>query len=282
MSTVHHTSPQATDIPAGFAIVAHSIARDASLSPAARLLWVILDGRQGKHASTRVGRALLAQDLGVSVRQVGTLLAELETAGLLSRTRTGRTTIYRVHNSARDGKSSAPVMGSQVPVRWEVDFLSTEQEPQRSNKQARKQVIEPSSNPADRAAAAVLTDELADPLTVEAFLAGTPAHRRPSSSETIARYLGQALASGIALPDLLAAIAEDVTNKDAGPGLTVAALKRWRSLVSPASSKQQDHHPAWCGTCDSRTRLLEIETPEGDLKPVRCACHRLSVLAVSA
>lgn len=85
----------------GYSIAPSEVTRDRSLSRDARLLFVILDGRQGSSASTRVRLDTLAADLDASERSVRRWLDELRTAGLVQTQQTGRSLVFTVRNLSR-------------------------------------------------------------------------------------------------------------------------------------------------------------------------------------
>lgn len=85
----------------GYAIVPSVVLRDPDLTRDARLLFAILDGRQGAAGSVRVLLATLAADLDASERSVRRWLDELRDAGLVATTVTGRSLLVRVGNAAR-------------------------------------------------------------------------------------------------------------------------------------------------------------------------------------
>lgn len=224
-------SPSAPD---GWAKVPHSIARDNTISAQAFRLWVVLDGRQGQRSQARVGQTALASDLGVTTRTVKRLVAELVTAGYLAVKQTSRTAIYVVHNPARDRtqKSQQEAQkGHESPLRSDKNVPATEQETLRKKK-ASKQVRESVTEGPELApvAAAARAQELAtalpspDPLTRETFLSALPSHLRPKDIPRVASDLAAALARGWTAVGLAQAIAREVPNPNAGPGMAVTAL----------------------------------------------------------
>lgn len=219
--------------PNGWGKVPHSLARDNRLTPLARLLWVILEGRQGSRSRVRVGQAVLAQDLGVTPRTAQRALAELVAAGLVTVKRTGKTSIYVVHNPARD-TTQMTAQDSQKRqerrIRYDTDDVSTEQETLRKKK-ASKQVRESVTEGLELApAAASVAQEIAlalpspDPLTREAFLSALPSHLRPADTARVASLIATALARGWTATGLAQAVGKEVPNPNAGPGMAVTAL----------------------------------------------------------
>lgn len=85
----------------GFSIAPSQVIRDATLSRDARLLYVLLDGRQGAAGRVRVLISTLAADLGASDKSVRRWLAELRDAGLIVTVSTGRSLLVRVANGSR-------------------------------------------------------------------------------------------------------------------------------------------------------------------------------------
>lgn len=220
--------------PDGWAKVPHSIARDSTLTPQARLLWVILESRQGQRSHTRVGRNVLATDLGVSLSTTKRALAELIAAGLVTSKQTGRTSIYVVHNTARDRSQTDPQDAQkrhERAVRRFTSEPSTEQETLRKKK-ASKQVRESVTEGLELApaAAASVAQEIAlalpspDPLTREAFLSALPSHLRPADTARVASLIATALARGWTATGLAQAVGKEVPNPNAGPGMAVTAL----------------------------------------------------------
>lgn len=73
------------------------VARNAAVSPQARCLYLILATYTGPDGRCWPSRRRLSADLGLSIRSVALLLAELERAGLLCRRqRRGRSTIFHL------------------------------------------------------------------------------------------------------------------------------------------------------------------------------------------
>lgn len=101
----------------GYAVVPNVVLRDPRLSPTARLLYAILDGRQTSSAAVRVGIATLAADLGTSDDTVSRALAELQAVGYVDRTRTGRTSRYVIRNPYRsDSQRRAADVEPELPL----------------------------------------------------------------------------------------------------------------------------------------------------------------------
>lgn len=94
----------------GYAIAPNAVIRDTRLSPTARLLYVLLDGRRAdKSRGIRVSVATLAADLGCADATVRRAAGELETAGWLARRRTGRTSSWSLDNPIRSGRKGATI-----------------------------------------------------------------------------------------------------------------------------------------------------------------------------
>ena len=93
----------------GYAIAPNAVIRDTRLSPTARLLYVLLDGRRAgnRDRGIRVSIATLAADLGCAESTVRRVAGELETAGWLARRRTGRTSSWTLDNPIRTGRRMA-------------------------------------------------------------------------------------------------------------------------------------------------------------------------------
>lgn len=95
------------------------VLRDSSISGMARCLYSILTTYANKDLQCKVSRARLARDIGKSVRSVGTWLAELEKAGVISRsTESGSTTNFTL---AANRIETEPGKYTSHPK--EVDFL---------------------------------------------------------------------------------------------------------------------------------------------------------------
>lgn len=132
MTKVAPRSHDRAPIPEGYSIAPHKVTRDGSLSRDARLLWVILDGRQGSAGSTRVRIATLAEDLDADPRSVRRWLDELRAADLVTTRQTGRSLVFVVHNGTRRADTDSRPSGSRV----DTDVLSDRTQmssPQRSN-----------------------------------------------------------------------------------------------------------------------------------------------------
>lgn len=85
----------------GYSIAPNKVTRDGSLSRDARLLFVVLDGRQGSSGRTRVRLDTLATDLDASERSIRRWLDELRHAGLVHTQQTGRSLVFTVLNDQR-------------------------------------------------------------------------------------------------------------------------------------------------------------------------------------
>lgn len=232
--------------PRTFAMVPRDLARDSSLSLQARMLYVILDDRQGQRATVRVGLRALMEDTGASESTVRRLIAELVQAGRISRTTTGRTSIYTVHNTARPAAQSV----HKRTARAFTGERSTEQETLR-NKQASR--YRPSLEPPGAVDAAAST------LDRQAFIEQMPAHLRPADTPRLARDLGRALARGWTLTALAAAIRADVPNPNAGPGMAMTALA---SLAQRPAREYGGQPPA-----STRGQALPQQTEEPPASP---------------
>ena len=103
--------------PGYYSLVPRSVLANRDLSPGAKNLYVLLDSYLGGR-SHRISRLRLADDLGIDVRSITTYLQELEFAGLLTRKRTGRTSIYALKNEAREEANA------RKQLRKEISFLS--------------------------------------------------------------------------------------------------------------------------------------------------------------
>jgi hypothetical protein len=293
MPKVKHTHAPATENPGafhndspvpprGYAVAPRSIIRDSSLSLGAFRLYVLLDDRQGTNPHVHVRQTVLAADLGFDERTVREWTQELVAAGLLTTKRTRAVTRYTVHNPERLTHDRKPDSGRDRNSASGRDrnsasgAVSKKSFSKNSSKQASTSADEHRATEHAAAAPVPLRDEhdialegLADPLTVDAFLSGTPLHRRPTSSTTIARLLYEAL-QRMPLDSLLARIAADITNPEARAGLTVDALRRWRSLPVVAVKSAATRAP-WCGDCDApETRLVALE--DGRVAPCH-SCH---------
>lgn len=89
--------------PDEFAMPPVAVMRDATLSLQARMLYVLLDARQGQSGSVRVRIATLCQDTGASDKSVRRWLDELRDAGLVATQATGRSLAIYVSNQCREG-----------------------------------------------------------------------------------------------------------------------------------------------------------------------------------
>lgn len=95
-----------------------TIVRNATLSPQARCLFMILTSYAGPNGSCWPSRRTLAADLGLSVRTVATLLGQLERSGLLRRHyRKGASTIFHLLvPSATTGSEVASTSAEESPT----------------------------------------------------------------------------------------------------------------------------------------------------------------------
>jgi len=216
--------PQANREPFGMA--PRSVLRDASLSPMARLVYMILDERAGAQGVVRVSQGTLSTDVGTSVRSIKRAVNELEVAGLIHSKITGRSSIISVRNPAR---SSAPVVpevplvapveperGHEWHLRGDIYGTSTEKEP------LEKQASTTSS--AYDTEQAVTSEPLLDPFEVEAFLESLPVNLRPDHTSRLSKSLSEALSRGWTAVGIAEAIRKRITNPDARAGLTVKIL----------------------------------------------------------
>jgi hypothetical protein len=277
-------------------MAAHSVTRDPTLSMAARLVWTILDGRQGNSARVRVRLATLADDLGAPLSTTRRALDELRARGLITRTRTGAANWWSVDNPARvravDSQSA-----HQRTIRVLTGEHSTKQELLR-DKQASKHaaakvpVAAPAPAPAAAADPPRQTDRparvapaaptlpaappMADALAVETYRDLLPRHLRPKATATVARHIGLALVNGWTVTDLAAATTEEIPNPNVRPALTVSVLgdlaQQPAREQTPTTSTTSTRGP-WCGNCDDdRTRRVELD----DGRVARCPeCHPL-------
>lgn len=222
-------------IPSGYAQLPHAIARDPRLTRSARLLWAVLRGRQQSNKrGIRVKQSTLAEDLGVTERTVRRLVAELVSAGLLTVIQTGRSASYVVHNVSRASTQMPPQdasVGHECPTRQDIHVLAIEEEAlsKKASTLSRPSAGRPQAAPAaaSTTAAQELTDAIPepDPIQRQAFLDALPAHLRPADSPHVADALAQALHNGWTVPAIAAAIAQQVTNPNARPGMAVTALR---------------------------------------------------------
>jgi DNA-binding transcriptional regulator YhcF (GntR family) len=239
--------PSVPDIPkrSGFGLASREVIRDTRVSPTARCLWVILDDRQGQRLENQISRKVLATDLGVSLSTTKRALAELVSAGLVSPRRSGRATLYTVHNPARNRSqvdSQDAQKDQERTVRWLTSEPSTKQEVMRKKK-ASKQVPARGTEGLELEpfAAAARTQELADalpsfnPLEMEAFLCALPAHLRPDENAKVVRALTAALDRGWTATGIGQAVARKITNPQATPGLVV-------KLLEPLSQQPPSEH----------------------------------------
>lgn len=215
--------------PKGFSQDPHTVTRDSSVSIPARLLWVILNGRQGQNPSVRVGLKPLAIDLGVSTRSVMTYLQELQKAQLLTIKRTGRTNFYSVIKPASDEKAftsdvkQASLLQSNKPreikTSKQLPALSTER---------------PSSF-----AAAAKSEELeaafptAEPLQVLAYTETLPKYLQPADSNPkVAQLVHEGLRHGWEATELAKAVqaAGNYSTAHNPPGLAISKLKELAAM----------------------------------------------------
>ena len=202
-----------------FGMAPRSILRDASLSPMARLVYMILDERIGAQDSQRVSQELLAQDVGTTTRTIRRAITELEAAGLVHTRRTGRTLMFFVRNPARSSAPVAPqesLIGHQCPDRLDISVQSTEKEV--LEKQASKH------SSAYDTEQAVASEPLLDPFEVEAFLESLPVNLRPDHTSRLSKSLSEALSRGWTAVSIAEAICKRITNPDARAGLTMKIL----------------------------------------------------------
>lgn len=101
---------------APFAMTPVAVLRDNTLSRDARLLFAILDARQGQSGSARVRIATLCQDTGASDKSVRRWLDELRSAGLVATQQTGRSMAIYVSNASRTGRTVTRDRADRSPV----------------------------------------------------------------------------------------------------------------------------------------------------------------------
>jgi len=269
-------------------MVPRAVVTDASLSITARLLFTVLDSRQGTNDYARVGRQALADDLGVSVATVKRALNELVEAGLIVREATGRTNSYTVVNLSRNGRLEQSVKAHEKATRKARRVTSEPSDGSLVTRlQSKNSLIKNKASttappkasegpPAEVAVAAAGDHEKkqkpsVEPFLVERFLASLPDPLRPKETQTVAEAVGQSAQRGWE-PELLAArIAEEIPNRNAGPGLAVSLLRQF-CQQPPAEFFGRVQREPWCGLCDEYSRLRE--TAQGAVE--RCtACHPL-------
>lgn len=100
----------------GYAVAPNAVLRDPRLSPTARLLYVVLDGRRAARGKgIRVSVATLAADVGCADATIRRAADELQNAGWLARRRTGRTSLWVLDNPIRAGRRINPGGGPGGP-----------------------------------------------------------------------------------------------------------------------------------------------------------------------
>jgi DNA-binding transcriptional regulator YhcF (GntR family) len=253
-------------------MIPNAVIRDATLSSQAFRLYCMLASRQGANPSVRVKLATLAADLGIAPSSTRRVMAELTAAGLVTVTRTGRSSSYALVNAERSHASakSAHTQALRVPT----GEHSTEKE------SLEKELSEQASKAEPLVAAAELPDvelELYITLYVEAL----PEHLRPDESSPKVRTACAQARAHSWTPDALAdAVAASVTNRSPRnpPGLAITQLAQLAATPYRETGKgdTQPTRPDWCGECDPTTRLVE----DDDGYPSRCPyCHPLKVPA---
>lgn len=293
------TSPPPHRAP--FAMPPHEVMRDPTLSVDAKVIWTLLDGHAGENYSTRVRQQTLAQEMGLgpsSLRRVKRAVAELVERGLLLVERTGRSNVYQVLNPSRmthperlrqrlehaEKQQKRQTVSNPAPSDRAAVTLSdraavsplhkknpsknkqSKEEPQRDREPVAVAEV------AAAAGSAMQKNSTADPFAVETLLTALPDHLRPEPTANVAEALAAAVARGWTPEHLAAAIADQIPNPTAGPGLAVKIL-RDLSAQPPAEHLRRKQKPTWCGTCDEISRLVEIAG--GKMK--RCsACHPLA------
>jgi len=276
-------------------MVPRAVVTDSSLSITARLLFTVLDSRQGTNDYVRVGRQALADDLGVSLGSVKRALNELVEAGLIVREATGRTNSYTVVNLSRNGRLEQSVKAhakaarkAQRPTPEPSDGSPVSRLQSKNslikNKASTTAPPKASEEPPAEVAVAAAGDHekkqkpSVEPFLVERFLASLPDHLRPKETQAVADAVAVGAQRGWE-PELLAArIVEEIPNRNAGPGLTVSLLRQFCQQppaeffgLSGAPAQRVQREP-WCGLCDEHSRLRE--TAQGAVE--RCtACHPL-------
>ena len=267
-------TPKAPQIPNGWAQVPHSVARDSTLSPQARLLWVILEGRQGQHTHARVSLKVLAADMGASKSSVKRWLIELTQAGLLTIKHTGRTSMYTALKQVERAQ--------QRPIRELTGEPSTEQETLRKKKAGQPPIgltlacfdsspYESQSTTAPRrkqrenlqpAAAAF------ESLRIGLFLdqLSTNGIQQPNQTRQVSELLAALFEEGWQEPDLIAELQKRITKprEGKGKGLTVSQLKELANTPKrKAHSPQQESHTA----TKAEHQLEELEEVGGTVEP---------------
>lgn len=218
--------------PEGYAQAPHSIARDNTLTPLERLLWIILEGRQGQHQHVRVGLKVLARDLGVSTRTVITTVKSLQAERLITVKKTGRTNYYTVLKPTPSG--------SRLHSRGEAGFTSTEQEVMRKKKAKQVPALTTEGSPTrlikSRESLRPTVTALTPPMRADMLLLSLPAQQRPALTNRTLEVFEKLFDMGYSEPEVLAYLKETITNPKARAGLTVETLEALSQIPHRESS----------------------------------------------
>jgi len=250
--------------PEGYAQAPHSIARDNTLTPLERLLWIILEGRQGQHQHVRVGLKVLARDLGVSTRTVITLMKSIQAEGLITVKKTGRTNYYTVLKPTPSG--------SRLHSRGEVGFTSTEQEVMRKKKAKQVPALTTEDTPTrlNKSRESLSpTGTALTPMRADMLLLSLPAQQRPALTNRTLRVFEKLFDMGYSEPEVLAHLKETITNPKARAGLTVETLEALAQIphresntatetATKAEQQAQELEEVW-GTVEPQEQADQFE-----------------------
>ena len=133
----HPEDPDSPPEDAGFAMIPRWLARDGSISAAAKAVYVNLSSRIGYEGTCWPSQGRIAEETGYSDRTVRTAIAELEEIGVVevftTTTPTGRRNTYLVHNGRGPETGPGPrgvrkstSGGVRKPASGEVETVEVE------------------------------------------------------------------------------------------------------------------------------------------------------------
>jgi hypothetical protein len=218
-------------------------------------------------------------------------VAELVDAGYLTLRQTKGTAYSVVHNPARDRTQKSPQeakKGQNCHPRSDKNVTFIEQELPR-NKKASKQVRESVTEGPElvAAAAASFAQELAralpnlDPIAWETYREALPRNLRPAQSRKVCDLVALGLSNSWTATGLAQAVAKEVPNPNAGPGVAVNVLEQLaqqpaREHLQPAPSREWTDFlpsPQQPRTASPEQQLENVPSAQESLQQIRRALH---------
>lgn len=191
-----------------FAMPPVSVLSDGRLSRDARLLYAVLDGRQGRAASVRVRISTLATDLGASDKSIRRWMDELRAIGLLVTRQTGRSSITTVINVSRMASAARSATGDRSEPRSVTADRSDRSlvtDPQIHNREIQTSSSQPPDPTPPPPASLGADDDRSDQAYLAAIEASTGHRLRPH--QAISKHLAAIRRSGTTPADTAAVAA---------------------------------------------------------------------------